>query len=65
MSDWDLLYYVCFIGVVVGAYIHGHKLGIKQGAATMYEHIYSQGTRKNDVVIVELEYESRAKTKEF
>ena len=50
---------------VVGAYMHGHKVGVKKGADAMYSHLYSRGTRKNDEVIVKLEYEDRYGTKEF
>ena len=50
---------------VVGAYMHGHKVGVKAGADAMYTHLYSRGTRKNDEVIVKLEYEDRSGTKEF
>ena len=50
---------------VVGAYMHVHKVGIKKGADAMYSHLYSRGTRKNDEVIVKLEYEDRSGTKEF
>ena len=31
----------------------------------MYSHLYSRGVRKNDEVIVKLEYEDRSGTKEF
>ena len=31
----------------------------------MYTHLYNQGVRKNDHVIVKLEYEDRSGTKEF
>ena len=50
---------------VVGAYMHGHKVGVKAGADAMYTHLYSRGTRKNNEVIVKLEYEDRSGTKEF
>ena len=50
---------------VVGAYMHGHKTGVKDGADAMYTHLYEQGTRKDDSVIVKLEYEDRSGTKEF
>ena len=50
---------------VVGAYMHGHKVGVKKGADAMYSHLYSRGTRKNDEVIVKLEYEDRSGTQEF
>ena len=51
--------------VVAIAYWHGHKTGIKVGADTMYTHLYENGTRQNDKVIVCLEYEDRSGTKEF
>ena len=50
---------------VVGAYMHGHKAGVKSGADAMYTHLYERGVRKNDEVIVKLEYEDRSGTKEF
>ena len=52
--------------IVVGvAYWHGYKTGVRTGADTMYDHLYQNGTRKNDKVIVCLEYEDRSGTKEF
>ena len=50
---------------IVGAYMHGHKTGVKSGADAMYTHLYERGVRKNDEVIVKLEYEDRSGTKEF
>ena len=50
---------------IVGAYMHGHKAGVKSGADAMYTHLYERGVRKNDEVIVKLEYEDRSGTKEF
>ena len=51
--------------IVAAAYMHGHKTGVKDGADAMYTHLYEQGTRKDDSVIVKLEYEDRSGTKEF
>ena len=31
----------------------------------MYSHLYNKGVRKNEHVIVKLEYEDRSKTQEF
>ena len=45
--------------------MHGHKIGVKKGADAMYSHLYSKGIRKNDAVIVQLEYEDRSGTQEF
>ena len=57
--------YILVSIVVAIAYWHGHKPGIKVGADTMYTHLYENGTRQNDKVIVCLEYEDRSGTKEF
>ena len=57
--------YILVSVVVAIAYWHGHKTGVRLGADTMYEHLYQQGTRSNDHVIVKLEYEDRSGTKEF
>jgi len=57
--------YILVSIVVAVAYWHGYKTGIRNGADTMYEHLYQQGTRNNDHVIVKLEYEDRSGTKEF
>ena len=46
-------------------YSWGEYNGIRKGADEMYSHLYSRGTRKNDTVIVELEYEDRSNTQEF
>ena len=46
-------------------YSWGEYNGIRKGADEMYSHLYSRGTRKNDTVIVELEYEDRSDTQEF
>ena len=59
-----ILFFVLAI-CIIGAYMHGHKVGVKAGADAMYSHLYSRGTRKNDAVIVKLEYEDRSGTKEF
>jgi len=50
---------------IIGSYWHGEKAGIKKGADAMYQHLYSSGVRKEDKVIVCLEYEDRSGTKEF
>ena len=54
--------YILVSIVVAIAYWHGHKTGIKVGADTMYTHLYENGTRQNDKVIVCLEYEDRSGT---
>tara|TARA_B100001093_G_scaffold321894_1_gene307197 strand:+ start:297 stop:488 length:192 start_codon:yes stop_codon:yes gene_type:complete len=46
-------------------YSWGEYNGIRKGADEMYSHLYDRGTRKNDIVIVELEYEDRSNVKEF
>tara|TARA_B100000927_G_scaffold273113_1_gene251270 strand:- start:1200 stop:1388 length:189 start_codon:yes stop_codon:yes gene_type:complete len=51
--------------IVAAAYMHGHKTGVKNGADAMYSHLYNQGIRKGDEVIVHLEYEDRSGIKEF
>ena len=50
---------------IFGAFWMGQKTGIKKGADAMYTHLYNNGVRKNDEVIVKLEYEERYGTKEF
>jgi len=57
--------YILVTILVAVAYWHGHKTGVRNGADTMYQHLYEQGTRKNDKVIIALEYEDRSGTKEF
>ena len=57
--------YVLVIILVAVSYWHGHKTGIRLGADTMYQHLYEQGIRENDHVIVRLEYEDRSGVKEF
>ena len=59
-----ILFFILAI-CIIGAYMHGHKVGVKAGADARYSHLYSRGTRKNDEVIVKLEYEDRSGTKEF
>ena len=59
-----ILFFILAI-CIIGAYMHGHKIGVKKGADAMYSHLYSKGIRKNDAVIVQLEYEDRSGTKEF
>ena len=46
-------------------YSWGEYNGIRKGADEMYTHLYNQGVRKNDHVIVKLEYEDRSSTQEF
>jgi len=57
--------YVLVSIVVAIAYWHGHKTGVRLGADSMYQHLYENGIRKNDKVIVTLEYEDRGGIKEF
>jgi len=57
--------YILVSILVSVAYWHGHKTGVRHGADTMYTHLYQQGTRQNDKVIVALDYEGRSVNKEF
>tara|TARA_B100001175_G_scaffold317559_1_gene334955 strand:- start:2070 stop:2264 length:195 start_codon:yes stop_codon:yes gene_type:complete len=57
--------YILVAILVAVAYYHGHKTGIRKGADTMYGHLYDNGVRKDDKVIVHLEYEDRSSVKEF
>ena len=61
----EIILFLILAVCIIGAYMHGHKVGVKAGADAMYSHLYSRGTRKNDAVIVKLEYEDRSGTKEF
>ena len=61
----EIILFLVIAICIVGAYMHGHKVGVKKGADAMYSHLYSRGTRKNDEVIVKLEYEDRSGTQEF
>ena len=61
----EIILFFIIATCIVGAYMHGHKAGVKSGADAMYTHLYSRGTRKNNEVIVKLEYEDRSGTKEF
>ena len=61
----EIILFFIIATCIVGAYMHGHKVGVKAGADAMYTHLYSRGTRKNDSVIVKLEYEDRSGTQEF
>jgi len=65
MTDFELLMYGTYIAIVAGGYYHGFRTGVNRGAAQLYENLYRSGKRKNDKVIVELEYEGRSDTKEF
>ena len=56
--------FIIVIPFVIG-YMLGESKGVTKGADEMYSHLYSRGTRKNDTVIVELEYEDRSNTQEF
>ena len=46
-------------------YSWGEYNGIRKGADEMYSHLYNKGVRKNEHVIVKLEYEDRSNTQEF
>ena len=46
-------------------YMLGEQKGIRRGADQMYTHLYENGVRKNDHVIVKLEYEDRYQDQEF
>ena len=56
--------FVLVIPFVIG-YMLGESKGIKKGADEMYTHLYNNGVRKNDHVIVKLEYEDRYQDQEF
>ena len=63
--EYELVHYI-LLGLLVGlAYWHGHNTGVNAGAEGMYEHLYNSGTRKEDKVIVALEYEDRHYKKDF
>ncbi|OUX44521.1 MAG: hypothetical protein CBE21_00630 [Proteobacteria bacterium TMED261] len=57
--------YILVSIIVAVAYRHGYKSGVRHGADTMYGHLYNNGVRKDDKVIVHLEYEDRSSVKEF
>jgi len=57
--------YVLVSIIIAFASYRGYQIGVRRGASEMYEMLYKRGTRKNDHVIVELEYEDRSETKEF
>ena len=46
-------------------YAWGEYNGIRKGADEMYSHLYHNGVRKGDEIIVKLEYEDRSSVKEF
>lgn len=56
-----LVHILCYI---VGTW-RGEAKGVTKGADEMYTHLYNRGVRKNDHVIVTLEYEDRSETQEF
>ena len=55
-----ILFALCIFGVYTWTYNRCQK-----GADEMYTHLYNQGVRKDDHVIVKLEYEDRSSIKEF
>tara|TARA_B100001248_G_scaffold104507_1_gene77897 strand:- start:1531 stop:1725 length:195 start_codon:yes stop_codon:yes gene_type:complete len=56
--------FIIVIPFVIG-YMLGESKGVTKGADEMYTHLYNRGVRKNDHVIVKLEYEDRSETQEF
>ena len=56
--------FILVIPFVVG-YMVGENKGVKKGADEMYTQLYNRGVRKNDHVIVKLEYEDRYQNQEF
>ena len=37
MSDYIVLQFLVFAGIVAGAYYHGFKIGVSEGAGNMYD----------------------------
>lgn len=56
--------FVLVIPFAIG-YMVGEAKGIRKGADEMYTQLYDKGVRKNDHVIVKLEYEDRYEDQEF
>ena len=52
------------LGCVI-IYAYAYDKGVQAGADNMYTHLYERGVRKDDTVIVTLEYEDRSSSHEF
>ena len=39
MSDYIVLQFLVFAGIVAGAYYHGFKIGVSEGAGNMYDYL--------------------------
>ena len=61
----EIISFIIICICIIGAYWHGHTIGVKSGADAMYTHLYNRGVRKDDEVIVKLQYEDRSGIKEF
>ena len=58
----EIISFIIISICIIGAY-HGHTIGVKSGADAMYTHLYNRGVRKDDEVIVKLQYEDRSELK--
>ncbi len=61
----EIMSFILLALVFFGVYSWGEANGVRKGADEMYTHLYNQGVRKNDHVIVKLEYEDRSGINEF
>ena len=59
MSDFEFITMVVYLGLVAGAWYHGHQVGIKLGAGEMYDFLYKRGKEYKNRVIVRLEKEEK------
>ena len=54
MSDYIVLQFLVFAGIVAGAYYHGFKIGVSEGAGNMYDYLKDQGKKGKKLSLIHI-----------
>ena len=57
MSDYIVLQFLVFAGIVAGAYYHGFKIGVSEGAGKMYDYLFEKAVKRGKYKIAKFKIE--------